>query len=282
MRSRHWCWLCLATSTPLVACDEATLSVLPLGSSVMAGAGQSGGSLAGAGTGGGGAGAGARPEAGSSDLGGEDLGGAAATPGLVGHWPLDTDASDPLGLNDGTLKGGVAFVSDAIRGQVLECDGTNGYVAVANHTTNDFSYAMWMWSETPSPQGSDSLDGAALLHSNTVGEVDDFLLTVLNEKLRYLSYNNKATGTGNVVDGVWHHVAVTRSDGAEVTLFLDGAVDGDGQSGTGPVLDNPEVHVCGNPVNGRYFGGRIDDLRQYDRVLSPDEVRGLYLATRLP
>ncbi len=241
MTSSLW----LAAVVPaLLGCDEATLSVLPLGSSAA--------------------------------------GGAPAAAGLVGHWPFDSDASDPLGMNDGTLQGGAVLVSDPVRGQVLECNGTDASVLLENRTSNDFSYALWIWTNTPSSQGGGALEGDALLYSNTTGEIDDFTLAVLNDKLSYVSYNQPSTGTLSVVDGVWHHVVVTRRDGERVALFLDGEVDGDGNSGTGPVLNNPMLHVCTNPTDGRYFQGRIDDVRQYDRVLTPDEVRALYLETRLP
>jgi hypothetical protein len=190
--------------------------------------------------------------------------------------------NDSVGMNDGSLQGGAVLVSDPVRGQVLECNGTDASVLLENRTSNDFSYALWIWTETPSSQGGGALEGDALLYSNTTGEVDDFTLAVLNDKLSYISYNEMSTGTLSIVDGVWHHVAVTRRDGERVALFVDGEVDGDGNSGSGPVLNNPMLHLCSNPTDGRYFHGRIDDLRQFDRVLTPDEVRSLYIATTLP
>ena len=262
-----------------MACDEATLSVLPLGSAVPVGdAGVAG---AGASAAGGSDASGAAATAGTSGQGGI-AGGAAGAPGMVGHWPLDGDASDPLGMNHGTLQGGAALVSDPVRGQALECNGTDASMLLENRTSNDFSYALWIWTETPSSQGGGTLEGDALLYANTTGEIDDFTLAVLNDKLSYLSYNEVSTGTLSVVDGVWHHVAVTRRDGERVALFLDGEVDGDGNAGTGPVSDNAMLHVCTNPTDSRYFQGRIDDVRQFDRVLTADEVRSLYVETRLP
>ena len=40
------------------------------------------------------------------------------------------------------------------------------------------------------------------------------------------------------------------------------------------------LYFCANPTDGHYFHGRLDDVRHYNRVLSPDEVRALYLETR--
>lgn len=276
----------LVALTLLLGCHEATLSVLSRDRAVVGGNGGAAGTEATAGSsligeaGGGVSGfGGAVSAAGATGLGGESSGGAGGAsvvePGLVSHWPFDVDASDVIGNNEGTIEGGASIAVDPVRGPVLNCDGNDDYVGLGNRTTNDFSYSLWVWSEPPNGDGP-------LLHSNTVGEIDDFALTILDDRLRYVSYNITTTGAGNVVDGTWHHVAVTRRDGDRMTLYLDGELDADGDSGSGPVLDNPLVEVCGNTTNGNYFSGRVDDIRLYDRVLTPEEVRDLYVATQLP
>ncbi|HJS44058.1 MAG TPA: LamG domain-containing protein, partial [Gemmatimonadales bacterium] len=46
-------------------------------------------------------------------------------------------------------------------------------------------------------------------------------------------------GTRNVLDGQWHHVAVTRSSGGEIRLFVDGQADGS-IGGVGGDLSYPD------------------------------------------
>ena len=48
------------------------------------------------------------------------------------------------------------------------------------------------------------------------------------------SSGNTLCGTKNVTDGAWHHVAVTRRDGGELTIFVDGTLD---VAGSGPAGD---------------------------------------------
>jgi hypothetical protein len=287
--SKAWRWRLLVALTLLLGCHEATLSVLSRGSAAVGGNGGGAGTEPTAGTGimseaGGGVGGlggvgGAVSAAGVAGLGGESAGGAGGAsvdePGLVSHWPFDVDASDAIGNNAGTLEGGAGTAVDPVRGPVLECDGNGAYAGLSNQTPNDFSYSLWVWSEPPSGDGP-------LLHSNTVGEIDDFALSIQDDHLRYVSYDITTTGASNVVAGTWHHVAVTRRDGERMALYLDGELDAEGDSGSGPVLDNPLVEVCANTTSGYYYSGRVDDVRLYDRALTPDEVRDLYVATSLP
>ncbi len=200
---------------------------------------------------------------------------------LVGQWSFDADMTDQVGANDGTPLGTASIVTDSQRGNVLACDGQGGGVTITNQTPNDFSYALWMWTDVPSATGTNAVDGDALLWANAVNRLDDFTLALLNDKLSYISYSQPATGTRSLTDSVWHHVVVTRRDTDRVALYVDGELDGDGNSGTGPVLAVPIVQFCGNPMEGHYFSGKLDDVRFFNRVLSPEEARALYLATRL-
>jgi hypothetical protein len=92
-------------------------------------------------------------------------------------------------------------------------------------------------------------------------------------------------GTRSVLDGQWHHVAVTRSNGGQIRLFVDGVPDGSisGVAGNLSYPDNaqPEPGNCGSangcpndpflvvgaekhdafPASRLAFNGLIDELR---------------------
>jgi Concanavalin A-like lectin/glucanases superfamily len=263
----------------LLACNEATLSLFPKAEAggTASAPGRSGAPVAGdanassIGTGAAGWGGGAQTGAAGSTAN-----------GLVGQWALDGDPNDAVGANDGTLQGTSSFVADAGRGQVLRCDGKSPGFAIANLTTSSFSYAFWVWTDTPSNQSGGALEGNALLWANTASAIDDFTLSVMKDRLDYVGYDQTTAGSSKLVDGTWHHVALTREDGGSVFLYLDGVQDGTCRAGSGPVTGNPQVYVGGDPVDHRYFTGLIDDLRQYDRALDPDEVQTLFETTVLP
>ncbi len=198
---------------------------------------------------------------------------------LIGWWPLDSNPDDSIASNHGVLLGAATFTTDAERGNVLLCNGIDAGVQVKNTLGLSFSYSAWMWSDTPSSMGSSAIEGDPLIWSNDPAGIDDFALAVLDDRLSYINYNQRATGTASITDGKWHHIAATRQDGARVGLYVDGKADGDGNSGTGVVSANPSVYFCGLP-GGRHFKGRLDDVRLYDRALSPSEIESLWIDTR--
>jgi hypothetical protein len=198
---------------------------------------------------------------------------ASDAPESGGEWMLATGAMDSIGTNNGTLVGGATFGSDADRGTVLLCNGTDASVRIANVTSNSFTYTAWIWSDVASSKGTNPIDGDALIWSNVTGKDDDFALSVLNDHLSYINYGQTSTGTASLVDAKWHQVAVTRQDRARVQLYVDGALDGDGNSGDGDVLANPSVFFCGVDGNGgHFFRGRMADVRYFPRVLSATEI----------
>ena len=63
----------------------------------------------------------------------------------------------------------------------------------------------------------------------------------------------------NVNDGVWHHVAVTRTNGS-LSIYVDGTVrTTTTQTGTCSVSNS--LYVGFNYRDGQYFSGYLDDIR---------------------
>jgi hypothetical protein len=257
-----------------LGCNTALISLLPAEGSSSAGSTGSGSLDAGpldAGP----------PDAGPPVAGSLDAGGSAPLPGLVSEWKLATDPADSAGNNSGQLLGGAVFVKDATRGQVLSCNGSDAGVHVSNTAGLSFTYAAWIWSNTTSHTGTNAeVDGDTLLSANIAPQQDDFALALLSDRLAYINYNMESNGMTVVTDGQWHHVAVTRQDGASVTLYVDGKVDGGGKAGSGGVSANTSLYFCGGGVGGHYFRGLLSDVQLYDRVLAAGEVQTLCATTR--
>jgi hypothetical protein len=71
----------------------------------------------------------------------------------------------------------------------------------------------------------------------------------------------------------WSHLAVTY-DGTTLRLFIDGD-EVSSRPTTGSILETAApLWIGGNHPYGEYFRGLIDEVRVYDRALSPAEVRG--------
>ena len=72
--------------------------------------------------------------------------------------------------------------------------------------------------------------------------------------------------------GAWTHVALTYN-GSQLRLYVNGvqvasgAASGAIQSSTSPLW------IGGNQPYGEYFKGLIDDVRVYNRALTPAEIQ---------
>jgi glucose/arabinose dehydrogenase len=203
------------------------------------------------------------------------------TQGLVHHWPLETDANDIVGNVNGTLHNGVALVKDPERNLVLGCDGSDDQVSMDNPLTATFSLSAWVRSAQVSPQGAFAWQGNGLIWSDVGGDANDFTLATLNNSVAVFDGatpggQNATNGKTLINDDAWHHLAIVRNaDSKTLSIYVDGALDATGVAGTAVLNANPTLYFCGNMVDNRYFGGRLDDVRQYDRALTNGEIAAL-------
>lgn len=93
-----------------------------------------------------------------------------------------------------------------------------------------------------------------------------------------LAYGTQRASGGTVTTGQWCHVAGTW-DGTTILVYLNGvqvgtsALTGSIMTGTTPLCLG--AHFDG--TNGsNFFGGEIEDVRQYNRTLTPGEIQTIY------
>ncbi len=93
-------------------------------------------------------------------------------------------------------------------------------------------------------------------------------------------YNNR-----QVTDNRWHHLAVT-FDGKNIACYIDGVEQSRAVRHSGPLKKDDWDLCIGNSAvdygTGEFlaYDGLIDEVRIYNRALSPDEVKALAQATR--
>ena len=201
-------------------------------------------------------------------------------PNLVAHWALDegsgTIAYDSAGDSDGTIYG-ANWTSGQIDG-ALEFDGLDDYVSCGTGAaltgTGPFSASAWVQTGTAKGQkimGQRSETTADGSYGTSILEDGRVQFWVYNSGYGFL-FQSSVT----VNDGLWHHVAVVRTNSTDGEIYVDGSLVG---SGTGPVksLNYVPVWIGGPGFTGPFcFDGKIDDVRIYDRALSGAEVEQLY------
>jgi hypothetical protein len=88
------------------------------------------------------------------------------------------------------------------------------------------------------------------------------------------------SGRAKIPLNEWHHVAVVVSP-PTIRMYLDGQLDAE-KSGVGRLRLNDGPMLIGDAGGYWEYEGLIDEVRIYNRALSPDEVRALYRARPEP
>ena len=144
----------------------------------------------------------------------------------------------------------------------MEFDGSGDYLAIPASQdfafgTGDFTFECWInTSNVPSVNN----DRIIRIGANNVTGNFQIVITT-GEVVRVDSGPSiLITGSVDVVDGAWHHIAVTRS-GTDLKLFVDGTQDG--STATNSTNFNQTVAQIGydSTVASSEYTGFIDDLR---------------------
>jgi hypothetical protein len=222
----------------------------------------------------------------------------AADPALGGEWHLDE------------LAGNGSFAADSSNnGNTLTPGGSGPIDIVPGHFGNAFDFSqggnlrrslsaslqpqtvtLMAWVKSPVGPGNvkyiaaqggtlDCNGGASYaLYTGASPNGNRLEFYVTTDSGLYESPRAEST----IWDGQWHAVAGTY-DGATVRFYLDGTEIGTGTPATGALnyaLSTDDFTVatfpgCAGPFQ---FAGQIDEVRVYDRVLTPDEIHELQTA----
>ena len=214
--------------------------------------------------------------------------GAPINDGLVGHWTFDsewttdTTAYDRSGQgNNGTLQGGLSL-ADQVSGQhrqALDFDGIDDFVTVPDDdsldVSTDLTILMDMYVDrldNPDGRGFPTL----IAKSNT-----NYRFFIREENSRIYT---RFTGSGkadlasnsqvNIAE--WQNTGIVYDNSSGFSLYLDGNLDNfDGQAGGGLTPNNDSLTIGDWNTGGRFFDGKIDDTRIYNRALDPTEISEL-------
>ncbi len=209
--------------------------------------------------------------------------------GLVGHWTFDgadvtasTVTDKSANGNNGTRNAtGTAPIIGKI-GQGMKFDGINGNVDIADQSyfsppNNSMTITGW-FKTTATSRGTivgkstaSQYEWAVELNGNAAN------------KLNWQLWQSSGAGYGVVDsvsivnDGKWHYFAATINYGVRQELFLDGVLEATNASFVGSMTDLvANVKIGRRPDGFNSLNGSTDDIRIYNRVLSPAEIMQLY------
>ncbi len=206
----------------------------------------------------------------------------AADPNLMCWWTFDGNALDTSGNErHGTLNGSPTF-GPGVFGQALEFQDNPDYVTIDGYKgvlgTHAFSITAWVKTANPA-----NIEQIVHWGAHVGGQRVEFRIN--SNRLRISHGDGNVQGNTDLIDGEWHHVAVTVIDNAtassgDVTFYVDGeddtmeSTDLDGWD----IVANAtlDVTIGWRPTQqDRPFIGSIDDVRIYDKVLTQEEIQAI-------
>jgi len=220
----------------------------------------------------------------------------AVTNGLVGWWKFDNIKNgkviDSSGNgNDGELVGICEQTEGFVGNGALKI--TNGGVKIADSPSLHpprFTIAMWVkWANGQGAlarlvqMGNDNkeslviLGGGGASDSGPSANVAYFTVFASSTGADADSFDIRAPGVFE--GGNWHHI-VAIYDGSDMLLYIDGKVVAQktiGDVKLFAVEGDPLVIGCRPPNMDRTFNGVVDDVRMYNKALSAEDVRKLYV-----
>jgi ligand-binding sensor domain-containing protein len=191
-------------------------------------------------------------------------------PTLVAHWALDEAdgaiAYDSTGVKDAVVVGGTAWQPNG--GQVdgaLQLDGIDGCAvagSVLNPADGPFSVFAWINSGAPGQVVVSQQGASNWLSVDAEGNLMTELKCIGRSAGPLLSQSI-------ITDGHWHRVGFVW-DGSNRTLYVDGImVAEDTQDGLEGSDSGFYIGTGKAMQPGTYWSGLIDDVRIYNRAVSP-------------
>ena len=189
---------------------------------------------------------------------------------------------DTLVFQTGPLDSNTTFsvFAEMNRGpQALHFDGIDDVVNVPGYEgitgTNPRSAEAWIKAD------SGLLGNFFILGWGRDASGSLWSIRLRDGQLRANVNGGQVTGTSLLNDGAWHHVAVTwENDGTpdivDAKLYVDGLLETISASSSHSVDTEVDEKVVIGGFSGNYFQGSIDEVRIWDRVLSPGELVANY------
>lgn len=195
------------------------------------------------------------------------------TKGLVSHYKLDGDATDSEGSNDGTVNG-ATFV-DGYKGQAASFDNTDDYINTGlniNVGTGDFALSSWVYlnadnaaQESITTSYGSSTDGVILNADTTSTSGWRFWINGTDARL----------GTPENHLQEWTHIIALRDSGT-AKVYINGKLIGSFDASGVNADATGTFHIGSRSDGTKIWDGEIDDVRIYNRALTPLEVEQLY------
>ena len=178
-------------------------------------------------------------------------------------------------------KKNVTIFSICPSGYALKFDGVDDYLNIPDSASLQLSSNLtaetWVY---PIYDGRDYYADAILFKGENVGWGDHFNYRIAMENQNLYTWGVTRQGSelffhgGTPIYGKWQHLAIV-ADGIQCRAYING-IQVASREAQGPYLTFPgfPLQIGGDSINNaRWFSGLIDEVRIWNRVLSPQEIK---------
>ncbi|MBI2136123.1 LamG domain-containing protein [Candidatus Woesearchaeota archaeon] len=196
-----------------------------------------------------------------------------------------------------TALANIEFVS-GLEGNALQLDGRDDSIKVENSNKLNFAsgnFTIMGWIKTDKPN-------SVILSKDPYDTDEGWDVSIRSGKLSYNIYSPSSaniddTGTKQIADNTWHHIAVVH-DADKYRFYVDGALSPEIQNTLAGAANNFDLRIGyknkdydpnTTTVNNQFvekniagaFSGKIDELKIYSKALQTEEVQAEYDALKV-
>ncbi len=196
----------------------------------------------------------------------------APTNGLVGYWPFNGNANDESGNGHNGTVNGATLTNDRF-GNINSAYNFNGidqYITTLNSSAMNYSggytFSTWINFTQVANQGGN------IFSKHTEGFPYGFSLHISNSQLLFYNSGTYLYTTDLYNDGLWHNV-VCIFNGSKIFIYVDNVLKGNIAS---TYISNNSDILIGKSSGNYFYNGKSDDIRIYNRALTPSEITLLF------
>jgi prepilin-type N-terminal cleavage/methylation domain-containing protein len=203
--------------------------------------------------------------------------------GLIAHWRLNGNAANAVGTADGTVSAATLTTGqNGNANSAYSFNGTSSYITIAqNAYSNPMTVSVWYKATNATTADGILVYGNVSTGNGYGGEAEFHLGQASADYRAYLNAGgciSSSMALGTVPDTGWHLITYVVGPGSSYAAYIDGVSSVSGSYGCTPDFSGYQnTFLIGRPTSAsRFLDGAVDDVRIYNRALTPSEVGNLY------
>jgi PKD repeat protein len=192
-----------------------------------------------------------------------------------GNYDVTLEVSNDFGTDEITIEDYISVYSLSYGNRTLEFNGIDNYVEAADESVFDIQDEITLecWFKPASLNGTQGL-----MSKNYGNNAHPYQVRLNGNEIVFGFYSNSIgwqpiqTSGANLTTGQWYHVAAVYNM-STMKIYVDGVQKATANKNFQIPQNNHPFEVARtNDINYKYFDGKIDEVRVWNRALSASEV----------